>query len=387
MELILITKLAIGIVLACLLCTPFLFTISESDSIIIEETEVSCDEVMFLSQPSKAYDVVVLGGDNYAYEIIGMSELDGGAFSVDHMSADRSQLVVITDGWTINHGDAASIVNQVLDSGNTVSLFGTTVDWSKIAYPISYPLSTPNVFSMKTTASGVACYSMIGSDRSVSYDRMISWVDSLYRVADEPMFDYETPIGTELLSNHEYESSGYGITSVRTAYFKLADTNTSYDYYCARYYACMEPNSKSYNSGLDVKSVMNGGTMLRHGPGSTNGTTTVGVDLSYSVGTNGISSSAGLSWSYTLPDVVVMNHTSTSKNILDIRHNIDESKNVGSSTYFVEPGKLIRVDEGEAYVGVDTYKSQFCHKKILVGFCGYNDVSMSYAISFNEGIA
>ena len=73
--------------------------------------------------------------------------------------------------------------------------------------------------------------------------------------------------------------------------------------------------------------------------------------------------------------------------MLDIRHNIDESKNVGSSTYFVEPGKLIRVDEGEAYVGVDTYKSQFCHKKILVGFCGYNDVSMSYAISFNEGIA
>lgn len=36
---------------------------------------------------------------------------------------------------------------------------------------------------------------------------------------------------------------------------------------------------------------------------------------------------------------------------------------------------------------MDICKSQFCHKNMLVGFYGYNDVSMSYAISFNEGIA
>lgn len=79
---------------------------------------------------------------------------------------------------------------------------------------------------------------------------------------------------------------------------------------------------------------------------------------------------------------VVKNYTSVVDNILDIDHDIDESTNVGKTTCVVEPGKLIRIDQSSDYVGVDTYKAQFCHKGII-GFKDYNDNEQSYDVVFS----
>ena len=168
----------------------------------------------------------------------------------------------------------------------------------------------------------------------------------------------------------------------RSFYYKLTKNDDRYDYYLGEYSAAIQPQSGSYGSGLDVKSTMNGGTMLKHGPYTTPGTTSKSVDLTYTIGLDGASYSIGSSWSYTMSDLVVKNYTSVVDNILDIDHDIDESTNVGKTTCVVEPGKLIRINQSSDYAGVDTYKAQFCHKGII-GFKDYNDNEQSYAVVFS----
>lgn len=96
---------------------------------------------------------------------------------------------------------------------------------------------------------------------------------------------------------------------------------------------------------------------------------------------SGPSTSIGMSWSYSISDIEVYNRTSVHNNVLDIDHDINESKNVGKTTCTVEPGKLVRVDEGAGYHSTDTYKAQFCHKYFGI-YGAHNDTASSYVINF-----
>ena len=123
------------------------------------------------------------------------------------------------------------------------------------------------------------------------------------------------------------------------------------------------------------------GTMMKYGPTATSGQSTVGVNTSLSIGFSGINYIFGSNWSYAISDVIVMDFTSVLNNIIDIRHNIDESTNVGIGTYSVEPGKLIIVDDGDGYYSTDTYKTQFCESNWF-GYGAYNDVTVNYIVNF-----
>ena len=56
------------------------------------------------------------------------------------------------------------------------------------------------------------------------------------------------------------------------------------------------------------------------------------------------------------------NYSSITTKKLDIRHNVAETKPVGTTTFFAEPGKIVKLTAGNTYTSTDTYKSQFCHK-------------------------
>ena len=117
------------------------------------------------------------------------------------------------------------------------------------------------------------------------------------------------------------------------------------------------------------------------GPATTVGSSSTTVNIALNAGFD-VSVAAGLSWTYSISDVVVYNYSDIAIKKLDIRHNVDESKDVGTTTFFAEPGKIVKLNAGNTYTSTDTYKSQFCHK-MLGHYVQYNDVSYALYVTIN----
>ena len=349
-----------------------------SDSTINDDVILQSD-VTCIAQPDKPYDIVVLGDGADACFVVNNIKTTHEALVIDSTPSSKPQLIMITSEWASKNNDVEATINATMDSGNMVSLFKTSVNWEKIEYKISYPVNTPTAFAAKVTDNGVASYSVICQTDSDAIDRLVAWADD-HTLTTYDLASNEIPYGQTYESFHDFENVSYGWTNIRTHYYKLTEDNPNYDYYTGWYVTTIDPNDGSFGSGLDVRSEMDGGTMIKQGPNPTEGTSTAEVSLELSRGTDGVSITRGLTWSYSISDVVVMNHSSVHQNILDIDHNIDESKNVGHCTYTVEPGKVIRLNEGESYHGEDSYKSQFCHR-ILGHYTQYDDMEQTYVIS------
>ncbi len=296
-------------------------------------------------------------------------------------SADKTEktLFVFTEGYS-NYIGLEKTISDAVQNADLISFAFTDVDWNLITYPNSHP-DESDIFALFVDDFGSSSFSRVGFERSYSIGELLSWAcDPLISFGGSR--DIPASVESTYYSNHDYNSSGYGTTSVRTVYIKYSETDTDYDYYSGHYFVSMQSNSSSYNSGLDVKSAMSYGTMMRYGPTATSGQTTVGVNTSLSVGLSGIDYVFGSSWSYSISDVIVMDYTLVVNNTLDIRHNVNEAANVGTGTYSVEPGKLIIVDDGDGYTSIDTYKTQFCKKDFFGNYSAYNDVSVNYYVSF-----
>ena len=80
----------------------------------------------------------------------------------------------------------------------------------------------------------------------------------------------------------------------------------------------------------------------------------------------------------------IYNDSSTINKYLSITHNIDGYRDVGTHTYYVEPGKLMKIQVGNEYVSVDYYQAQFCHYYDLFGiYAFYNNANTSIITTIN----
>ena len=96
-------------------------------------------------------------------------------------------------------------------------------------------------------------------------NRLIRRADSILQSEPSASVESNREYDADYESIHDFNSSGYGWTSIRTLYYKLIDDSSTYDYYLGEYVVSMEPDSGSFNSGLDVESSMTDGKMLKHG--------------------------------------------------------------------------------------------------------------------------
>lgn len=357
----------------------------DADTITDDENDIllntSCTALV---QTEKNYDVVILGSDSSAAFLVNSFGTTPSTVVSQSIDQSKQQLVIMTDDWVSHNADSSDVFNNILEQGNIVSLFNTSIEWSNIAYPISYPVETPVAYAMVVISGISYCFSELDCSVDEALESLITWTDSKSAENHDILMDAGEHLGTGVETNDTYKSKGYGKTTIRSVCYKLEDYSDEYDYYHAKYYAEMVPNDKSRNSGLDIKSEMSNGMMMTHGPGTTSGTLTATVNTSISIGTDGGSFTIGESWSYAIPDVVVMDRTDTELNILDVRHEVDESRNVGKTTFFAQPGKLIKIDSSETYHSTDTYKTQFCHKSFNNSYNAYNNVSKSYVVQFPE---
>lgn len=159
--------------------------------------------------------------------------------------------------------------------------------------------------------------------------------------------------------NLTYIACPYGKLNIWDIVGILNDYNNSYKW---RYYnfksqivpgknACNDSNwrNSDVKQTLDADFYSTQGFLSDYKPTTTIGTSTITVGLSVSVqgDRDGISPGVSLyvEWSYSTPDVIVLDQSDFSQMKAAWWHDIDETKFVGSYTYLSEPGAIFRFPE------------------------------------------
>ncbi len=172
--------------------------------------------------------------------------------------------------------------------------------------------------------------------------------------------------GTELLCESYKYCNGYGWLNINTSYFPLNENNVSYNYYYTKYNIQTVPDNNRRTSEVGVYSkLFQGHKILDYAPTTSAGTTTVGVNIG--VNSDGVVS-AGVSWSYSISDVIVVDSTNYGTREFSLNHELDIGKSVAKNTYTVKPGKVVRVDCNDFtktgnYVATDKYTVEFCKRE------------------------
>jgi hypothetical protein len=165
-----------------------------------------------------------------------------------------------------------------------------------------------------------------------------------------------------------YNTQGY--VHIMNAHFKLIDSSSTHDFWLSDFYVEERPKwseGKYACADLDVKGqVSSPGQMIRHSPGTTSGTNTASVSLSFQYtadGGAGLGVSTG--WSYSLPDVVITDNSQTPESKFYWWHDLNENNQVGKSTFYAEPGMITRVTQGDPLSIREGYGVNWCKQGLF----------------------
>ncbi len=221
--------------------------------------------------------------------------------------------------------------------------------------PIAFSNSADMCGLYHEKATGIKhCYSVDADDTGEAMQRMLKWIDKIKSSKSSPIVP---PDSIETYA--DFQCGNRGWLGVRTYYQPLGTDYFNYDYWGVHYCIESSPDNWYQTSELKIVNQVDNpsspliGKLMRHSPSTTGGSTAIGVNMS--VSNNGIS--AGISWSYNVPDVSVINNSSVATGYYSIKHVIMQS-NSSSNTYYCEPGAIIKCEHGDsdtAYYSTDVY--------------------------------
>ncbi|MDV3103949.1 hypothetical protein [Thermococcus waiotapuensis] len=182
--------------------------------------------------------------------------------------------------------------------------------------------------------------------------------------------------------SYSWEFSPYGILSVHDRLYMLGESNPTYNWFVYQFVVQTEPGDLYWKNGwrnadlwnsIDVDEYNPPSHLSDYSPTTTTGTSTVTVSVSASVA-DSPEVSAGMSWSYSISDVVVHDLSSFSRELASWWHDIDEGKFVGKDSFRIQPGALIRVPQAPGtYLWKVEYGGQWGKKKVgdycIFGHC------------------
>lgn len=216
------------------------------------------------------------------------------------------------------------------------------------------------------------CYSVDDGGSGNAIEKTYCWINT--QINNEKTLQksriLDLPWGTEYSSSASVYHSGYGYMNIETNYFVLNEDNTRYNYYYTHFFQESVPDSSRYTADMYTKTqnLQSNLSYLYHAPTTTPGNSTVSIGFGTETGLPDlIGVSVNVSWSYSVPDVVVNDRSNTGTGLIDIWHDVNEDENVGQYTYYIEPAKLMKVDCQNAMghcIQRDEYSIQFC-KKVL----------------------
>jgi len=153
--------------------------------------------------------------------------------------------------------------------------------------------------------------------------------------------------------SYSWEFPPYGILSVHDRLYMMGESNPTYNWFVYHFVVQTEPGDLYWKNGwrnadlwnsIDVDAYNPPSHLSDYNPTTTVGTSAVSVSVSASV-SDSPEVSVGMSWSYSVPDVVVHDLSSFSRELDSWWHDIDESKFVGKDSYKIQPGAMIRVSQ------------------------------------------
>lgn len=179
------------------------------------------------------------------------------------------------------------------------------------------------------------------------------------------------------------DNKDFGWANIRTHYYKLSDVSDNYEYYYTHFKLDIIPNENRLTGNhpiaiadstirSDVKADPTYGKyqeMMCYDPMGDSGITNSSAKINLSFGASfkpgtqpGVSGSVGISWSYSVSDIVVHDKSLIGEK-LEIWHDINENAAVGKTTCVIEPGHVVRcknIDGGDGkYHATDKYEIVF----------------------------
>lgn len=298
-------------------------------------------------------------------------------------AVSQNEMVIIDQKWASKQ-DNVTIKNDVrrcIENNNAVVIVS---DSPQILIDSRGPIDFRSymedcqVYGIYSMQDGTECCYSVGGFRtteeaiSAVYD-LVS--EDMYATSEGANITFIGNWGTQKLSKFTYDcitTSGtdYGKFNIVTAYFPIIENDPDYNYYLTSYFFQSVP-SDSYRTAdmaitTDVDAIENYGQyqeLIRYAPTATSGTSSVNIGLGINITESGVSINASASWSYTTPDVSILDESDMEYNIMDLRHNVPEDKNAGIGNYTIQPGNLVMVStQGDgAYHAEEGYRGSICH--------------------------
>lgn len=298
--------------------------------------------------------------------------------SVSTPPIDEDSGVAVFDKAWISSAEPTLVEQSIIETltfGAPTLVFDET-DYFKSISPIDIIIeSDDRPISLRGMYLGdddvVHQYAVISDDTVFSENHGSAWAEAVLQTSQMEAAD-EEPTGTKLLgvSTVTKDLGNRGEFTVTAVISKAINTyDEDHNTYFIHYYQIGDPNTgNEYHLGdicLEAKII--GGELNMARPTNTSGEQQTTVNLGFDGGVSGgapsIGFGASMSWSYAIGDVVVKNESSYSQNIADIRHDVDENKNVGGG-YTAEPGIMFTIEKGEIVTvendnSINTYKKDW----------------------------
>ncbi len=401
------------LVIPLMLLTPSLSVLDNTDGNV--PTPIA-DETG-LSEPEIEYSLPVPVSDGAKFLTIGATSVDASSVSEDHriISNIPSQInehaVLISDNWFENNTSASNaLIEKLMESGKVVISLNPEV-FTNAGTPLdsySFPENTDGnrVYMMyidartntsycytrvvyQDTTENVQTSTVQPSDNQLN-DGFHKIAQSYDSFVDIITTNESAPLGSDVVERSVYsildvECGSDGTFSVNSRHMKLKDIDPDYNYYLSEYHITTVP-SKDLRGTADITitstDFSTGSRLFRFEPNTTNGVTSSGFTLGPDIILGGLSYSR----SYETPDVIVHNQCDPSKGLYKIWHDVDETANVGRDTYFVEPTKLVIIDNTDdgSYSSTDTYEVDFAR---LLGFGSNIVITPVYFKSYSETVS
>lgn len=346
-------------------------------ALIVVGCGITCVAVLPSSgQPHTSDEIVILSADGSIESAETLIKQYGNGMlvevTVDQIS--NSKAVLLDQSWIDRNGIAKTnqvvadqLAKGVIVAGTDISTF--TNKSSQL--PLMGFSEDADIYAMYYDKGNdrFVCCSIDAGSSELSMQKFKDWViSSNVSVTTKPSVTPATGSdyakwGTELLTACYKYYNGYGWQNINTSYFPLVEDNANSNYYYyTKYDVQSVPDKGSQTCGINVYSKLSDShRILDYGPTTTTGSTTVGVSLG--VNSEGVVS-AGVSWSYTVSDVIVRDSTNYGTNEFCIRHDLNKDSMVSSNTYTVKPGKVVQVscngsNKTGDYDAIDCYEVVF----------------------------
>lgn len=158
---------------------------------------------------------------------------------------------------------------------------------------------------------------------------------------------------------------------MQTVYTEILSNNPTTSFYLVEYKIQSDSNGGSNRTtGLRVVDTISARTpsasLTDYGPTTSSGTTTVSIGGSVGVGMSlsgpSASSSFTFGWSYSAPDVIVIDDSNFGANRLQIFHQIDAGSNAAMYSYLAKPGAVLestKINGVSHFNGCVEYTAEF----------------------------